>query len=91
MNIKFNHSKWKEYDFNDIFTEYSKTNTENLEQFTVGKYGLTTKLTDTCSYNIQNHKVFEPNTLLIGIGAEEVGVSVTEQGCVSPIYSTFKS
>ena len=90
MNIKFNHSKRKEYDFNDIFTEYSKNNTENLEQFTVGKYGLTTKLTDTCSYNIQNHKVFEPNTLLIGIGAEEVGVSVTEQGCVSPIYSTFK-
>ena len=90
MNIELNHSKWKEYDFNDIFTEYSKTNTENLEQFTVGKYGLTIKLTDVCSYDIQNHKVFEPNTLLIGIGAEEVGVSVTEHGCVSPIYNTFK-
>ena len=90
MNIKLNHSKWKEYNFDDIFTEYSKTNTENLEQFTVGKYGLTTKLTDVCSYDIQNHKVFEPNTLLIGIGAEEVGVSVTERGCVSPIYNTFK-
>ena len=27
---------------------------------------------------------------LLGIGAEEVGVSTMERGCVSPIYNTFK-
>lgn len=90
MSIELNHSKWKMYNFNDIFTEYSKSNTENLEQFTVGKYGLVPKLSEGYSYDVQKHKTFEPNTLLLGIGAEEVGVSTMERGCVSPIYNTFK-
>ena len=90
MSIELNHSKWKMYNFNDIFTEYSKSNTENLEQFTVGKYGLIPKSSEGYSYDVQKHKIFEPNTLLLGIGAEEVGVSTMERGCVSPIYNTFK-
>ena len=90
MNIELNHSKWNIYNFNNIFTEYSKSNMENLEQFTVGKYGLVPKSSEGYSYDVQKHKIFEPNTLLLGIGAEEVGVSTMERGCVSPIYNTFK-
>jgi type I restriction enzyme S subunit len=90
MSIELNHSKWKVYNFNDIFTEYSKSNIENLEQFTVGKHGLVPKSSEGYSYDVQKHKIFEPDTLLLGIGAEEVGISTMERGCVSPIYNTFK-
>ena len=65
MSIELNHSKWKMYNFNDIFIEYSKSNTENLEQFTVGKYGLIPKSSEGYSYDVQKHKIFEPNTLLL--------------------------
>ena len=54
MSIELNHSKWKMYNFNDVFTEYSKSNTENLEQFTVGKYGLIPKSSEGYSYDVNN-------------------------------------
>ena len=90
MNVEFNHDKWILYNFYDVFFPYSKNNEENLKQFTIGKYGLTPKISEYHSYEVKNHKVFGPNTLLLGIGAEEVGVSISEVGCVSPIYNTFK-
>lgn len=90
MNIEISNLSWNKYVFNDIFHEYSNMNKENLCQFTVGKYGLIPKISNGFLYNIEKHKSFEPNTLLLGIGADEVGVSLTERGCVSPIYNTFK-
>lgn len=39
---------------------------------------------------MQNHKIFQPNCLLIGIGIEEIAVSVNDSGSVSPVYNVYK-
>ena len=42
------------------------------------------------NYDLQNHKIFQPKCLLIGIGIEEIAVSVNDSGSVSPVYNVYK-
>ena len=75
------------YKFNEIFKEYSKRNVENLEQYTIGKNGF--KLISERTYNVSNHKVFNPGSLVLGIGIEEFAISENLSGCCSPVYTTY--
>lgn len=81
---------WVKQLFSELFKEYSKTNTEGLQQYTAGKYGLKLIDDEKIRYDITKHKAFEKNSLVLGIGIEEVGVSQNLSGCVSPIYTTYK-
>lgn len=78
---------WEEKKFSDIFIDSSKRNDQNYPQYTVGKNGL--KIKEEQSYEINNHKMFEPNSLLLGLGIEEATVSVSTYGSCSPVYSVF--
>ena len=80
-------STLKHYKFNEIFKEYSKRNVENLEQYTIGKNGF--KLISEHTYNVSNHKVFNPGSLVVGIGIEEFAISENFSGCCSPVYTTY--
>ena len=74
--------------FSEIYKQYKIKNECNLTQFTVGKDGL--KLLNETNYDLTNHIVFEPFSLLIGIGIEEIAVSKNETGSVSPVYNVYK-
>ena len=74
--------------FSEIYKQYKIRNKFNLNQFTVGKEGL--KLLNETNYDLSNHIVFEPFSLLIGIGIEEIAVSKNETGSVSPVYNVYK-
>ena len=81
---------WKNVPFANIFQEYNVKNTACLPQYTAGKYGLKPIDNEKIRYNIQNHKAFSINSLILGIGIEEVGVATNYPGCVSPIYTTYQ-
>jgi type I restriction enzyme S subunit len=80
---------WEEKAFNTIFIEYNNKNSNGYSQYTAGKYGLKLIDEEKIRYDISKHKSFHKNTLILGIGIEEVGVSIDIDGCVSPIYTTF--
>ena len=61
---------------------------DGLNQYTVGKEGLKPILES--NYDLQKHKIFQPNCLLIGIGIEEIAVSVNDSGSVSPVYNVYR-
>lgn len=77
------------YYFEDLFKKYSKNNNLNYPQYTIGKYGIK-NMEQSKLYSIEHHIVFEPNSLILGIGIEECGVSKDLYGCCSPIYKTYK-
>ncbi len=74
-------------EFLKLFCEYKKTNKNNLCQYTVGKNGLI-KI-DDINYDLSKHSIFYENCLLIGIGIDEVAVSLNNKGSVSPVYSVY--
>ena len=74
--------------FSDLYVDISERNIDSLNQYTVGKEGL--KPIIESNYDLQNHKIFKPNCLLIGIGIEEIAVSVNDSGSVSPVYNVYK-
>ena len=73
--------------FKSLFEEYNVKNEEDFLPYTVGKYGL--KQIQDFNYNISNHKVFKPNSLLIGLGIEEIAFSTKTTGSVSPVYNVY--
>lgn len=77
------------YYFEELFIKYSKNNIMNYPQYTVGKYGIKS-MEQSNLYSTNNHIVFEPNSLILGIGIEECGVSKDLYGCCSPIYKIYK-
>lgn len=74
--------------FSDLYVDISERNIDGLNQYTVGKEGLKPILES--NYDLQNHKIFQPKCLLIGIGIEEIAVSVNVSGSVSPIYNVYR-
>lgn len=74
--------------FSDLYVDINERNIDGLNQYTVGKEGLKPILES--NYDLQNHKIFQPNCLLIGIGIEEITVSVNDSGSVSPIYNVYR-
>ncbi len=83
------YSKHQEYSFNELFLAYKKLNTLHLQQYTIGKNGI--KFIDNEPiYSTKSHIIFEPNTLILGIGIEEIGISIDITGCCSPIYKTYR-
>ena len=74
--------------FSDLYVDISERNIDSFNQYTVGKEGLKPILES--NYDLQNHKIFQPNCLLIGIGIEEIAVSVNDSGSVSPVYNVYK-
>ncbi len=79
----------KNYGFIDVFTETKELNLSNLMQYTIGKDGIKLMKDDACRYNTDKHIAFSPNTLILGIGIDEIGVSLDINGCCSPIYKTY--
>ena len=73
--------------FKSLFEEYNVKNEEDFLPYTVGKYGL--KQIQDFNYSISNHKVFKPNSLLIGLGIEEIAFSTKTTGSVSPVYNVY--
>ena len=84
-----NNSDWEEVKFIDLFQEYSELNVNSYNQYTAGKYGLKLISDNKIKYDISKHKYFHPNSLILGIGIEEMGVSSNIFGCVSPIYMVY--
>ena len=39
---------------------------------------------------MSKHIVFYPDSCILGIGIEEIGISLAITGCCSPIYKTYK-
>ena len=74
--------------FSDLYVDINERNIDSFNQYTVGKEGLKPILES--NYDLQNHKIFQPNCLLIGIGIEEIAVSVNDSGSVSPVYNVYK-
>ena len=74
--------------FSDLYVDINERNIDGLNQYTVGKEGLKPILES--NYDLQNHKIFQPKCLLIGIGIEEIAVSVNDSGSVSPVYNVYK-
>ena len=85
INDDINNQK---YIFNKIFISYKKLNEQSLQQYTVGKNGIKS-MSNHLNYSINSHIVFMPNTLILGIGIDEIGVSTDTTGCCSPIYKTY--
>ena len=79
----------QKYIFNKIFISYKKLNEQSLQQYTIGKNGIKS-MSNHLNYFINSHIVFMPNTLILGIGIDEIGVSIDTTGCCSPIYKTYK-
>ena len=79
----------QKYIFNKIFISYKKLNEQSLQQYTIGKNGIKS-MSNHLNYSINSHIVFMPNTLILGIGIDEIGVSIDTTGCCSPIYKTYK-
>ena len=74
--------------FSDLYVDINERNIDSFNQYTVGKEGLKPILES--NYDLQNHKIFQPNCLLIGIGIEEIAVSVNDSGSVSPVYNVYR-
>ena len=74
--------------FQNLFISRAKKNKQGFQQYTIGKFGIR-KLEET-NYNILNHKVFEKDNLIIGIGIEEIAFSHVQYGSVSPVYDVFE-
>ena len=74
--------------FLDLFVEYKELNYKNLPQFTIGKYGIK-EMDQSDLYSRDKHIVFNKNSLILGIGIEECGVSLNFVGSCSPIYKTY--
>ena len=91
IKVKFFNSyiNCNSYQFNNLFFEYKKLNNLAYKQYTIGKYGIKELNYDSNLYTTNKHIIFEPNTLILGIGIEEIGVSDELFGCCSPIYKTF--
>ena len=79
---------WKYEKFLDIFNKYSEKNINGFEQYTIGKKGVK-KIEKDILYAVENHKIFKPNSLILGLGIEEMGVSEDIFGSCSPIYTTY--
>ena len=92
IKVKFFNSyiNCSSYQFNNLFFEYKKLNNLAYKQYTIGKYGIKELNYDSNFYTTNKHIIFEPNTLILGIGIEEIGVSDELFGCCSPIYKTFR-
>ena len=58
-------------------------------QYTIGKKGITQLESFGGNYSKDKHIVFKPNSCILGIGIEEIGVSKDLIGCCSPIYKTY--
>ena len=82
--------KYPIYSFLKLFKEYKKLNNNKYEQFTVGKYGLRKIEHENIKYSTENHIIFQANSLILGIGIYEIGVSISNIGCCSPIYKIYK-
>ncbi|WP_267524948.1 restriction endonuclease subunit S [Campylobacter sp. MG1] len=79
---------WQEVAIKDIFQEYTKLNSDNYDQYTIGKNGI--KPFEDKRHSITNHKTFKKNDLIIGIGIDEVNININiENGCCSPIYHIY--
>ena len=78
------------YKFSELFKEYKKLNKNEYEQFTIGKYGIKKIDKESVKYSTKNHLVFEKNSLILGIGINEIGVSIDNVGCCSPIYKIYE-
>ena len=74
--------------FSDLYFDVNERNIDGLNQYTVGKEGLKPILDS--NYDLLNHKIFQPECLLIGIGIEEIAVSVNDSGSVSPVYNVYR-
>jgi len=90
-NNYFRHLKnVKEYPFEKLFSEYKEFNTNGLPQFTIGKNGIKNINNSDVNYPTNRHIIFYSSSLILGIGIEEIGISLQEYGCCSPIYKTYK-
>lgn len=79
---------WEDDKFLNIFNKYSEKNINSFEQYTIGKKGVK-KIEKDILYAVENHKLFKPNSLILGLGIEEMGVSEDIFGSCSPIYTTY--
>ncbi len=80
--------EWKEIKLQNIVEEYSLPNTNRFKQYTIGKNGI--KELDDFRHNIDKHKVFKKNDLIIGIGIDEINVNINlDCGCCSPVYKVY--
>ena len=73
--------------FCDLFENKVIKNTNNIQQFTVGKHGI--KKLEESNYDVSKHKVFRNDDLIIGIGIDEMAISNVTKGSVSPVYDVF--
>ena len=85
--IKYIITNGKKIEFPLMFEEYKYFNKNKFPQYTVGKNGLI-KIEDI-NYNLFNHSIFSKNNLLVGIGIDEIAISITDEGCVSPVYTVY--
>lgn len=82
--------EWSFFIIKNLFNEYNIKNSDNYPQYTIGKNGILPIKEHL--HNIDGHKIFSKNDLIIGIGIDEINVNIfLENGCCSPIYSVHKT
>jgi len=77
------------YGFTEILKNYLKTNIHNLPQYTIGKNGIVKIQEKSLNYDISRHSVFVAKSCILGIGINEIGISINTIGACSPIYKTY--
>ncbi|WP_412031724.1 restriction endonuclease subunit S [Metamycoplasma buccale] len=89
FNFFINNKKNSEYNFQQIFKKYKRVNNNVYSQFTIGKNGLKLILDEKIKYQLDKHIIFDPNSCIFGLGIDEIGISINETGCCSPVYKTY--
>ena len=85
------------YKLNEIITEYTEKNTDNLYQpVAVGKYGIRQRsdiYKKELAKDYSKNKVIKQDTMIIGMGSTQIDFGVLSDNkvySVSPAYHTFK-
>ncbi|KFB08020.1 hypothetical protein, partial [Malacoplasma iowae] len=87
INFVWRNSPFSEVNFLELFDYYDIQN-KNFEKYTIGKKGIIKM--NTIKETKENGRAFYKNSIIFGLGSNEIGVSIDKIGSCSPIYLTYK-
>ena len=87
INFVWRNSSFSEVNFLELFDYYDIQN-KNFEKYTIGKKGIIKM--NTIKETTENGRAFYKNSIIFGLGSNEIGVSIDKIGSCSPIYLTYK-